>query len=159
MSEARPGPESYLMAIPTRAEIASLVDESAALIVRYDPHPRFDVACDLIERLSSALQALYAALQAAMLAAAPARVLSEEAWQPIATAPKDGTRVLGYVVHEPDDYSAERFERICLIEWLDAVDGPFGRVAGWQAEWIGSPTHWQPLPKPPALAVLSAGGK
>lgn len=58
-------------------------------------------------------------------------------WQPIETAPKDGTRILLW-----GD----------LPDW----DGCFYEVGYWD-ESIGGftcdvePTHWQPLPKPPAI--------
>jgi hypothetical protein len=83
-------------------------------------------------------------------------------WQPIETAPKDGTKIDLWVVHEtyrrrvPDAY------------WLgDAKQPPFfddERMEGWAAAnmgydgcdgWADEPddndraTHWMPLPKPP----------
>lgn len=78
----------------------------------------------------------------AMLAAAPARVLSEEDWQPIATAPKDGTEVLGYL-------PVAKKARVVL--WRRHWE-QWQMVPGYYA---AKPTHWQPLPKPPALAALS----
>jgi hypothetical protein len=58
-------------------------------------------------------------------------------WQPIETAPKDGTHLLGY---------APEFEHqpICTIEYSV-------RYKNWWS--IGNccqPTHWQPLPAPPS---------
>jgi hypothetical protein len=64
-------------------------------------------------------------------------------WQPIDTAPKDGTEVLGY--------SDERDPKIELIRYLgaDFVDGDL--ICKWldrdEAEFPA--THWMPLPKPP----------
>ena len=51
-------------------------------------------------------------------------------WQPIETAPRDGTRVLVY----------ERDAALGAISlnWVDQD--------GW---WLGHPTHWMPLPTPP----------
>ena len=60
-------------------------------------------------------------------------------WQPIETAPKDGTPVLayGYSPHYPDEY----FTR---IQWW--ADG----IGYWAAHSVSIiPTHWMPLPDPP----------
>jgi hypothetical protein len=54
-------------------------------------------------------------------------------WQPISTAPKDGTWVLLYSQH--DGIRIGNWDR---IEWADDGDG----VAL-------EPTHWMPLPEPP----------
>lgn len=69
-------------------------------------------------------------------------------WQPIETAPKDGTRVLAYW---PDCYGNNA---ACQVEsWF----GPWGKGNAkmtWQSafEWAdghNDPTHWMPLPEPP----------
>jgi hypothetical protein len=69
-------------------------------------------------------------------------------WQPIEAAPKDGTRIVAWVVHEPDEYTRAVGEPngwagVDLIQWNEVTeewDGYF---------YAGSPTHWQPLPEPP----------
>ena len=57
-------------------------------------------------------------------------------WQPIETAPKDGTPILGFA----DGKQA-------IVEWLEywklCVWGSFADDGKW---W---PTHWMPLPPPP----------
>ena len=61
-------------------------------------------------------------------------------WQPIETAPKALTPILGYRGDFPE------LCRVAVIAW-------------YEGHWIGSalslvmerPTHWQPLPEPPAL--------
>lgn len=69
------------------------------------------------------------------------------AWQPIDTAPKDGTRVL---LGAP--------QHVAGAKWLDMQRVEYGVVTQdlsyWQIEgfdWpIGvQPTHWMPLPNPP----------
>jgi len=79
-------------------------------------------------------------------------------WQPIATAPKDGNKILFY---HGDGYVAEG-------AWTEAEeDGQqsMGHDAGWlsnttfpsrtfgnpeyYSEAIDPPTHWMPLPEPP----------
>jgi hypothetical protein len=58
-------------------------------------------------------------------------------WQPIETAPKDMTRVLGYVE-----------EYIVVMWWFTYSNGR----SCWETvdgESEVDPTHWMPLPKPP----------
>jgi hypothetical protein len=58
-------------------------------------------------------------------------------WQPIETAPKDGTKILAW---EFDDYT--------IVWWGVSASGWYG----WKFsdDWISCyPTHWQPLPAPP----------
>lgn len=80
----------------------------------------------------------------------PAPVLLSDAWQPIETAPKDGTAIL---------VSEGRF--IHCVEWNDeyewwAVDdnklGPF-RLRG------TAPTHWMPLPPPPIEQAIGRASR
>ena len=60
-------------------------------------------------------------------------------WQPIETAPKDGTVVLGCCYL---DYLNE-----WIIVCVKFFKGQF--VASWNNSDDADPTHWQPLPKPP----------
>lgn len=62
-------------------------------------------------------------------------------WQPIATAPKDGTWVLAFWEGRPvswDNYG-----------WVRWVDGHLVNEAG--DTFPRMPTHWQPLPEPPEV--------
>jgi hypothetical protein len=67
-------------------------------------------------------------------------------WQPIETAPKDGTRILAYW---PDIYANSSAVQ-CETWW-----GPWGNSKStWQTVWEWAdgpncPTHWMPLPEPP----------
>jgi hypothetical protein len=69
-------------------------------------------------------------------------------WQPIETAPKDGTRVLGFSAGEwPDEQisttrctKAGEWIHECCVESTIWGDYDHGR---WE------PTHWHPLPEPP----------
>ena len=56
-------------------------------------------------------------------------------WQPIATAPKDGTAILGYF---PSGLMK-------VAQWIDHQN----RWAGFGFGFVGTPTHWMPLPEPP----------
>lgn len=59
-------------------------------------------------------------------------------WQPIETAPKDGSGVL---VYQPDVYESDQI----LIGWWDSHLKSWLVGEGFQAD----PTHWMPLPGKP----------
>lgn len=66
---------------------------------------------------------------------------AESAWQPIATAPKDGTHII------LARFGEEYFE-VAGGEWrLNPKAGEDG-LNGFEA-WISNPTHWMPIPTPP----------
>lgn len=69
-------------------------------------------------------------------------------WQPISTAPRDGTPVLIYM---PDAVEP----CISLAMWSHCPEDPLGDA--WYEYWGDSngpidaePSHWMPLPKPPS---------
>ena len=64
-------------------------------------------------------------------------------WEPIETAPKDGTRVLLY-----DRFMREQDFAVFVGRWVMGLHG-----AGWYATpgaFSKRPTHWMPIPKPPS---------
>lgn len=73
-------------------------------------------------------------------------------WQPIETAPKDGTKVDLWCINHL--HYAKAGQRVCNVDW--------GRVTDWMGnerdDWRHGhgedlqPTHWQPLPPPPEAA-------
>lgn len=73
-------------------------------------------------------------------------------WQPIETAPKDGTEVIGYVAE------SRHVRQPCVkpIFW-SAGHAPEGCDPGSSPQWCASgvvhysvePTHWMPLPEAP----------
>lgn len=68
-----------------------------------------------------------------------------DAWQPIETAPKDGTEFLAWV-------HTAAGGRVATVQWLDGQWVESYDLAGWMPEY--GPTHWRPLPDPPALSSL-----
>ena len=75
--------------------------------------------------------------------------MTDMQWQPIETAPKDGTRILAYW---PDTYGNN--SAVQVETWW----GPWGKASTWQSafEWADGacvPTHWMPLPPPPSEAA------
>lgn len=70
------------------------------------------------------------------------------AWQPIETAPKDGTRILGFAAYIPE---------VTIVSWK--VCEPFGEKKTWTTDSEGPGysfgfddgdiVAWMPLPEPP----------
>lgn len=120
-------------------DLGELLDQLAGNAREFDFH-----ATNRMERdAAKALLVIEAALTP------PAAV--EDGWQPIETAPRDGTRVriLSADGAEEDNvYWSE--ERYCILGAPQGSRGP-----GWVSTEAGNlpidpPTHWQPLPRPPA---------
>lgn len=67
-------------------------------------------------------------------------LLAEREWQPIETAPKDGTKVMLYV--------GDCLEWITAPWYWDTRDGLWKNTIG---QYMETPfiTHWMPLPQPP----------
>lgn len=67
-------------------------------------------------------------------------------WQPIETAPKDGTRILALYGED---------NRVDVVTWFDATSRPFWRsiatatVRGERYMRKSQPLYWRPLPPPP----------
>jgi hypothetical protein len=80
-------------------------------------------------------------------------------WQPIETAPRDGTQILMYGGKPGYDYDGA-IEPVCFTAWWEQFRLPDrnGQTGMWRfcsydsgyyGEWE-NPTHWMPLPAPPA---------
>ena len=70
----------------------------------------------------------------------------DDAWQPIETAPRDGTRVLVF-----DPMHGQRVAQ--LMASLEDRDEQwiYARTTGREAiAFLCRPTHWRPLPPPPS---------
>ena len=75
-------------------------------------------------------------------------------WQPIETAPKDGTRIIGRRSYAERYTGRLRYERHKTF-WGKTSHVPiygwnYGRDVEDQELW--EPTHWMPLPDPPTPA-------
>lgn len=77
----------------------------------------------------------------------------EGQWQPIETAPLDGSDVL-VTAPGDDKYRA----RIWISHWVDSVSMNYGRVTSERKYWseqvlsplnLPQPSHWMPLPAYP----------
>ena len=65
---------------------------------------------------------------------------AENEWRDIETAPKDGTSVLAWIQHT----NLPGAIYFSSGKWYWVISGG----------WAGFPTHWMPLPKPPAMAKI-----
>lgn len=94
-----------------------------------------DTARDMFRKASDSIQPPYdtTALKA------------ENEWQPIETAPKDGTVFLGCKLGQ--------FRECYKVQRADCDMWCFGGTSGADDLFPNiKPTHWMPLPKPPAMA-------
>lgn len=69
--------------------------------------------------------------------------MSSSSWQPIATAPKDGTFILAYWSEE--EYPHEFVSRHDVVEWMG------GCWCMSDGDDVIDPTHWMPLPPAPEV--------
>lgn len=69
-------------------------------------------------------------------------------WQPIETAPKDGTRVLVSLWAWDDPATGDRLTEIVYWGGDDWRNGYPDDVDAF-ANTVNPPTHWMPLPEPP----------
>jgi hypothetical protein len=65
--------------------------------------------------------------------------MSESNWQPIETAPTDGTHVLAYW----DNGNIDLVKACDSETWVRAFNDDYDNF------FVYRPTHWMPLPEPP----------
>lgn len=75
------------------------------------------------------------------------RNMNKDEWQPIETAPKDGTNILLYAEGRIIEGWYYLIEGRNSGYWKVATLSPHG--CGCCADDLENPTHWKPLPKPP----------
>lgn len=107
---------------------------------RGQTHVPIELAVGNIEEAHRLLPALSASLP----------IKGGEDWLPIETAPKDGTWVWSFwpVTTLEDQQTPAR--------WVESSlkDGPYWQDSADHIDWC-QPTHWRPLPAPPARSALS----
>lgn len=89
----------------------------------------------------------------AMLSAAPFPPVTGGAWQPIDSAPKDGTRVLLHMTGGKQCVARTEHHPFGGPMWV--VYGEMGKPDCWclaTEDEETTPTYWQPLPAPPSSA-------
>ena len=71
-------------------------------------------------------------------------------WQPIETAPKDGTRILVYGIWEGELIGKAKEADVWLCSGFDEYRKcfPVDGIDGYEA-WVNDPTHWAPAPEKP----------
>ena len=72
-------------------------------------------------------------------------------WQPIETAPRDGTF---FVIFTHGEYEVGRYAPSFWASFEDAGNGYYKKVDRHMTDWSGfnnfhAATHWMPLPPPP----------
>ena len=73
-------------------------------------------------------------------------------WQPIKTAPKDGTWIVGAWVNDEDDFAY----LMSVVRYNG--NGNWREKVGIDCEEpVGMPTHWMPLPEPPTKGETDFG--
>lgn len=75
---------------------------------------------------------------------------TQQQWQSIESAPKDGTRILVYL--RPLPQHAEMHVD-AQHSWCDKAHWTNYNGGGWVHYQLGIPTHWMPLPTPPESKV------
>jgi len=71
-------------------------------------------------------------------------------WQPIETAPKDGTAILAWPINGNGFYSKDEEDRISYVVRWYARNAVWLEASG--EEYMQCyPTHWMPLPAPPKM--------
>lgn len=97
-----------------------VIDDLLKCFAEYGDHDRAAMAMVLNNRFASGLE-------------------RPESWQPIATAPKDGTPFLAYCIERPPFAPAPTYSSQIAKWGISCFMSTTGAV----------PTHWRPLPPPP----------
>ena len=134
-----------------------LIDRVTTLVVqRNADEDRVKAWQQELEKTQAQLRAFQIAPSASVFRRLQAQItVAETGWQPIETAPKDGTVIIIYA-KQPIAGTGREWNGIHAAKWNDGAIGN-GWGHGWRlAEYqnlgegvSGNPTHWMPLPAPP----------
>ena len=106
--------------------------------------------------LAEASETEWRKLQAALTAALP---IIEPQWQPIETAPKDGTYIIAVVAPSTSRFLQHHEGRAFVIRHEGFLGSGYNMgwavYPGYGGAPDGSFTHWMPLPAPPAIRALA----
>jgi hypothetical protein len=69
-------------------------------------------------------------------------------WQPIETAPRDGTSVLLFATQNPHDMVDYKGAQVLSGYWCQLDEAWCSTGSTWTGPFY-DPTHWMPLPEPP----------
>lgn len=125
---------------PPQPDEAALTKRLLAFADMYAPcgDNELIVAPDARQGLADVLREAAAALATALQS-----ISGAEGWQPIESAPKDGTLLIGFVPN------SALYEVIFIRRWPDD-DFWMHDMANEAVAMDVEPTHWMPLPPPPA---------
>ena len=155
------------------AELRRLAEENERLkaqavpegwkLVPIEPTPEMSKAGFRVAKMdvtgawvTDANEAYHAMLNAAPQPAAPTQV-ETQGWQPIETAPKDGTRIL---IYTPKATRQKVQEAYWVTPWEDAPEDecwwgtPHGPAGRGYTILTKSATHWMPLPAAPSTPPM-----
>lgn len=82
---------------------------------------------------------------------------AHEGWQPIETAPKDGSSIIGFWINTDENTTCDGrvdFSYMYILWW----DGFHWETAGYDHSHEMEPTHWKPCPIAPVIAAATRGG-
>lgn len=72
-------------------------------------------------------------------------------WQPIETAPREGRNILLWAATDvAEDGTIRNWKMATGFYMGPEVGGNWNWEGRWLEPWDARPTHWQPLPTPPA---------
>lgn len=123
------------------ATIRRLITEAEDFVLKTTPPSQRSAARSACAAMAVKLHAL---VERDLITALDVSASPSEDWQPIATAPKDGTGIIAY---------QNGNMRVC--NWSQSGWAFYQSKPGAPIVAMMAPTHWRPLPAPPSPAIPS----